>query len=273
MISVFQFLLLSFLQEYNLLSITLLYLVTKPSEKTSTNLTLLGAFLILWDSSPPVILIALTRDLGEGAVSLILLEAGSPTAPGGALKMVFRSGSVFAGNLRRGLAVLQRLLEASCWEKRWWWSHRDLVGLRSPGSFKERSFAENTPWRGGQGEENKQGRVGVRRPAVEGGRSHPRAGGAGGATGGHAWSWARREQEQGTPASCRPPSHLWPAPPTGQSPPQAASKGGGLRERQPAGQTHLRAESRWAALGMRDSGEHPERTQPGATPRDPRALS
>ena len=80
--------------------------------------------------------------------------------------------------------------------------------------------------------------------------THPRAGGAGGATGGHAWSWARREQEQGTPASGRPPSHLWPAPPTGQSPPQAASKGGGLRERQPAGQTHLRAESRWAALGM-----------------------
>ena len=57
----FLFLLLSFLQEYNLLSITLLYLVTKPSEKTSANLTLLGAFLILWDSSPPVILTPLTR--------------------------------------------------------------------------------------------------------------------------------------------------------------------------------------------------------------------
>lgn len=141
-------------------------------------------------------------------MSLILLEAGSPTAPGGALKMVFRSVSVIAGNLKRGLAVLQRLQEASCWEKRWWCSHRDPVGLRSPGSFKERSFAENTPWKGGQGEENKHGRVGVHRPAIEGGCSHPRAGGAGGATRGHTQSWARREQGKGTPASCPPPSHL-----------------------------------------------------------------
>ena len=57
-----------------------------------------------------------------------------------------------------------------------------------------------------------------------------------------------------------------------ESPSQAGSKGGGRREMQPAGQTRLRAESGWAALGMRNSGEPPERTQPGVTPRDPRAL-
>ena len=111
--------------------------------------------------------------------------------------------------------------------------------------------------------------MGVHRPAVEGGRSHPRAGGAGGALGGthgHGQEGSRNRAPQ-PPAPHAPISgqHL---PLARACPRQPAS--GERKEMQPAGQTCLQGESRWATLGAEGlrgaSREDPARDDPQGPP-------